>query len=506
MSQADMYAMLWRADMGYLYLAVLTAVVLGVGWWQRARLAGLAAWKPSPLLLITLGGLLLRLPRLGESLWYDETFTARIASLDAAQFMPAVVGDVHPPLFYALDWITARLLGDGEAALRLPALVFGVLLIPCAFRLARALNLTERTALVYAGLVALMPSAIYYSHEARGYSLLALLAFCALIGLLEDRPRFYLAHAALLPLVHNIGFVYLAVFSLIGFWRWIAGARHAVPLQKGFVLGVALIPGALWLPTMLAQSSDIADGFWLQPFNAGLGLSILTDTTVSRALHFEFALPVTMAAIGATLAGLFVYRRWIAGTPEGRAWAALALGVPVLLALAAWLWAPVYLTRALLPAGLALVLLWAMLLVHKPLSRVFIPAALALALVSFYTPGMGRFDFRTAAKACASSGGVYAASIPAALYAGYYLPNAELRIWEDAGDLNQTLQRGAQAAMNLIPGELDNLPAPRCIVVLETSQTTDAERAHLAALLAGRSYHQSEWRVNQFYTVRLIEL
>lgn len=516
MTAAELTATNLRADMGLLYLWALVGVLLLCAWrmvrwpWVSKGLKPLAEWaqQPHPLLWIVGVGALMRVPRLYDSLWYDEAFTARIASLSASQFMPAVQGDVHPPLWYAVEWVTVRLLGNSEAALRLPAMLCGLLLIVYGYRLALALKLSTRTALVFAGLLAVLPAALYYSAEARGYALLAVLVFGALIGLLEGRPWLYLAHAALLPMVHNIGYVYLGVFTVLALYEaWRAARRHypGAAAWASLAFG-ALIPGLLWLPTMLAQSRDVADGFWLQSMNVGLGLSVYTDMSISRAIHPAYAGFPIAVAIGATLYGLWHYRRWLLGNPRGRLVAVLIVGVPLALGLLSWLWAPVYLTRALLPVGLGAALLWAMLLVEQPISRLLIGPAVALALVSFYTPGLGRFNMRAAIDACADAAGGYVTSIPAAMFASYYLPDATLRVWSGSGDLNQTLQRDAMQAMGLTVGAFDDLPGPRCILALDTPQTTDAERDELAAILAAHPHNVTEYTVNPFYVVRVIEL
>ena len=49
-------------------------------------------------LLVVFGGFLLRLYRLGEqSLWYDETVSAYLASLDIPGLISHTAGDIHPP-------------------------------------------------------------------------------------------------------------------------------------------------------------------------------------------------------------------------------------------------------------------------------------------------------------------------------------------------------------------------------------------------------------------------
>ena len=49
-------------------------------------------------LLIVMGGFLLRLIRLGEqSLWYDETVSAYLASQSISDLIHHTAGDIHPP-------------------------------------------------------------------------------------------------------------------------------------------------------------------------------------------------------------------------------------------------------------------------------------------------------------------------------------------------------------------------------------------------------------------------
>ena len=56
--------------------------------------------------------------------WYDEVFTLAVAGLPLGRMFMALAGDVHPPLFYLIEWFNIRLFGPG--ALRLPAFLFGL--------------------------------------------------------------------------------------------------------------------------------------------------------------------------------------------------------------------------------------------------------------------------------------------------------------------------------------------------------------------------------------------
>ena len=135
-------------------------------------------------LIITLGGFALRLYRLGaDSLWYDETVSAHLASKSIPDLIAHTARDIHPPGYYALLHLWTRLAGDTEFALAFFSVVFGVLLIPLTYALAR--RLLGRAAAPWAALlVAISPFNVWYSQEVRMYTLgavLGLVAFwCAL--------------------------------------------------------------------------------------------------------------------------------------------------------------------------------------------------------------------------------------------------------------------------------------------------------------------------------------
>ena len=80
-----------------------------------------------------------------------------------------------PPLYYALAWLWAKLFGHGEAGLRSLSAVVGTLTVPVAWRAGGELFGAARAGLVAAALVAVNPYFVWYSQEARSYSLLVLM-------------------------------------------------------------------------------------------------------------------------------------------------------------------------------------------------------------------------------------------------------------------------------------------------------------------------------------------
>ena len=117
------------------------------------------------------------LDRLG--LAYDEATTALMSRASPAAII-AFHWDAafeHPPLWVLLMHSWSALAGQREFALRILPALAGVLLIPALWRLTRAVwPRMPAVATIAAGLVAVSPVMVYYSQEARMYTLVVLLA------------------------------------------------------------------------------------------------------------------------------------------------------------------------------------------------------------------------------------------------------------------------------------------------------------------------------------------
>ena len=144
------------------------------------------------LLLLMLLGFWLRAHNLDAfSFWTDEGLTPERSGYPVAQILRndiliqgVVTKDTHPPLYYLILHLTRGLFGVSDFAFRYPSVLFGVLLIPLLYQLGRRLaspsprpSLGGRVVgLLAALLLTVSPLHVYYSQEARMYSLLALLA------------------------------------------------------------------------------------------------------------------------------------------------------------------------------------------------------------------------------------------------------------------------------------------------------------------------------------------
>ena len=211
-------------------------------WWGLAALLALAA--------------ALRLSTLDlQSFWYDEAYTpVHVLHAGLAATMRAVVhSENSPPLWYLLAWLDARVLGNGEIALRLPSALAGIATVAVAWGIGRELAGT-RAAAACAALVAVNPLFVWYSQEARAYALFVLLSALAMLCFLRARRQPTRGRMAAFALCSSLALLthYFSVFLLAPMVLVLLGdratRRAALPAA-----GVIAAVGAALLPLLIAQ-------------------------------------------------------------------------------------------------------------------------------------------------------------------------------------------------------------------------------------------------------------
>jgi len=203
------------------------------------------------LFLIILSGSFLRIYHLGkESLWLDEAFTARVSS---GSFASAIVEGRQPPYFAILQpWVS--LFGNSEASLRAPSAILGILCIPLVYLIGRAL-FNQKVGLISSLLSAISLFYIGYSQEARSYALilfLALLSYLFFILILKKDKKWYypcylLANIFLVytnPV--NLSIIAAQISFLLLFWTRYKPVRIKLICTQVASI-VASLLGALWV-------------------------------------------------------------------------------------------------------------------------------------------------------------------------------------------------------------------------------------------------------------------
>ena len=153
---------------------------------------------------LMLFGLVLRTISLNTDLWMDEVFTLiRSVRPGFGEILAIYSGDNQHTLYSLLAKFSVQLFGEYAWSLRLPALMFGVASIWATARVTR-LTFGTREAILAAMLCTISYHHIWFSQNARGYTVLLFVALmatdCLLRGLETGRWRYWIGYAVLISL------------------------------------------------------------------------------------------------------------------------------------------------------------------------------------------------------------------------------------------------------------------------------------------------------------------
>ena len=141
------------------------------------------------LILVVVAAGALRFWRLGaQSLWFDEFFTTQVVS--KGKLLSNIAGkEGTPPLYFIAVWGWTKLFGDTDTAFRSLSAIVGTATVPLAYAAAWELARSRRVARVAAVLVAVNPLFVWFSQEARAYSLFAFVGTLSLLFCVRARTR-----------------------------------------------------------------------------------------------------------------------------------------------------------------------------------------------------------------------------------------------------------------------------------------------------------------------------
>lgn len=215
---------------------------------------------------LTLVALILRAVFILRPLEHDEAYTiVTFASVPLRYGL----SDYHLPnnhLFHTfLVHIFFRLFGYQTWAMRMPAFLAGLALVPLLYWLARNLY-NRRVALAAGAFAAALPQLIYFSTNARGYTMVMLFALLITALAVYLRKRANLLGWALLTLFSVLGLytipVFLFAYGMVMLWLFaslLAGESGAAYGKRWSMLGwlipfglaTGLLTGLLYLPVIL---------------------------------------------------------------------------------------------------------------------------------------------------------------------------------------------------------------------------------------------------------------
>jgi mannosyltransferase len=257
------------------------------------------------LIAITLAALLIRLPGLGRSLWYDELYTY-VHFLDSFTHAVAKQSQANNhPLASLLAWLSRSLFGESEVALRLPSLLAGSLAV-FALGWVTARASTPAAGLTAALLAATNPAHVAYSQEVRGYALVLLFVPIVTGLALDDRARkHWLALATALALWSHLTMGVL-VLGLALYAAVTRDRRALAGLTGGLLLGAILYSPMLGRLGAFVGRETGSSPPTLERLAKIAELFSVADARVSLYLPW---IGVAAVFFGLVVAGLVVARR-----------------------------------------------------------------------------------------------------------------------------------------------------------------------------------------------------
>jgi mannosyltransferase len=230
-----------------------------------------AVWRAALLAVLAVGAAL-RLPGLNAELWYDEIATLVISVRQPlSTILTEFPGVNQHPLFSLLSHASAGIFGEAPWAIRLPAACFGVIAVWTVWDAGR-LMLTRVEALTAAVLVATSYHHVWFSQNARGYTMLAtftLVSTTLLVRLAERNDRrvalAYVACAVAGVYTHlTMAFVLVAHVVTVAV-AWTLGApaaRRYAPARLAVMWAVTIaliaVTYAPYLPDLMATFAEKA--------------------------------------------------------------------------------------------------------------------------------------------------------------------------------------------------------------------------------------------------------
>jgi len=229
---------------------------------------------------LTVLGAALRFATLdAQSFWLDELATVSLLDRGFGDTLDGIrETEATPYLYYVLAWPWARVFGLGEVGLRSLSAVVGTLAVPVSYAAGAALC-SRRVGVVVAALVAVHPFLVWYSQEARSYSLLVLVGACTVLflGRALRGPR--RRNLALWAVASSLAIAthYFALFLVVAEVVWLL-ARYRV---RRHAAATVLVPAAV-----LAAHLPLLDA------QRGNGETVADTSLLSRAVGTPKALVV----------------------------------------------------------------------------------------------------------------------------------------------------------------------------------------------------------------------
>jgi mannosyltransferase len=236
------------------------------------------------LIILTIFGFFLRFYNLGfNSLWLDEAATNAFAGMSIPDIWKVTAGgEFNPPLFYWIEHLML-MLGNNEVVLRFVPALLGVLTIPLIYFAGKEF-MDHNVGIIAAAAFAFSPFLIFYSQEARAYSMMLFFVAFAMVFYFKALKTNNLKNWAMFGILsalafwsHFYSFVIIAALIFYALMMQITNIQKNIQNLKMIVLSIVLFvilcfPLILLAIQLFATRTSSAPAFGIQ------GLGIISET------------------------------------------------------------------------------------------------------------------------------------------------------------------------------------------------------------------------------------
>jgi len=236
------------------------------------------------LIILTIFGFFLRFYNLGfNSLWLDEASTHTFAVMSIPDIWRATAGgEFNPPLFYWIEHLMLTL-GNNEVILRFVPALLGVLTIPLIYFAGKEF-MDRNVGIIAAAAFAFSPFLIYYSQDARAYSMMLFFVAFAMVFYFKALKTNDLKNWALFGILsalafwsHFYSFVIIASLILYALFLQIGNFKKNIQNLKMIALSTVLFV-ILCLPLILLAIQLFANRTSSVPTFGIQGIGIISET------------------------------------------------------------------------------------------------------------------------------------------------------------------------------------------------------------------------------------
>ncbi|MCB0167512.1 MAG: glycosyltransferase family 39 protein [Anaerolineae bacterium] len=206
-----------------------------------------------------------------QSLWRDEVDAIRFSSWPLRALVTGLFQTGHNgPLYFLLLRPWRYLTGDSEFALRFPSAVFGTLMVPLGYSLARQFGFSRRSSLILSLLLTTSPYLIWYGQEAKMYAILLTVVTVAMIAYLRALAggggRWWVVFVLATSLsfyLHILSPLMLGVYGAVALIRRADVRRH----WRAWTISLACLtlpylPLVIWQLPVLLKGGNLGHPFY----------------------------------------------------------------------------------------------------------------------------------------------------------------------------------------------------------------------------------------------------